>query len=160
MKRPQKLYKVYRCQWTKDGQVHRTEKYFAKDFIVKLDKTPPPIGYGNSWFEPYKYKWYDFHHLRFLWSGLSSWFKSSIAKRKFSTLNKIMATIIMLGTFAITVLSYLDQKTIERLEIEKAKIQFEKSNLQSTVDSLTKEIEALKTPHIVMPSDSSTATET
>ncbi len=160
MKRPQKLYKVYRCQWTKDGQVHRTETYFAKDFIEKLDKTPPQVGYANPWFEEYQYKWHEFHHLRFLWSRLSSWFKSSIARRKFSTLNKIMATIIMVGTFSITVMSYLDQKAIDRLEIEKAEIQAEKFGLDATVDSLTKEIEALKAPPIVVPSDSSTVTET
>ncbi len=70
-----------------------------------------------------------------------------------------MATIIMVGTFSITVMSYLDQKTIDKLEIENAEIQSVNSRLQITVDSLTNEIEVLKVPQIVAPSDSSTVTE-
>ncbi len=70
-----------------------------------------------------------------------------------------MATIIMVVTFSITVMSYLDQKTIDNLEIENAEIQSENSELQITLDSLMNEIEVLKVPQMVAPSDSSTATE-
>jgi hypothetical protein len=160
MKRLQKLYKVYRCKWTKDGQVHRTEMYFAKDSIEKLDKTPPQVGHANPWFEEYKYKWHDFHHLRFLLSRLKSSIRSGIWKRRLNTSKTIIIFMTTVGMFVLSVLNRMDNKTIDRLEIEKAEIQAEKFDLDATIDSLTKEIEALKAPQIVVPSDSSTVTET
>jgi len=152
MNRPKKLYKVYRCHWTKDGKVHRTEKYFAKDFIEKLDKTPPPVGYANPWFEPYEYKWHDFHHLRFLLSRLKSSIKSGIWKRRLNTAKTIIIFMTTVGMFVLGLLNRMDNKTIDRLEIEN-------ESLEAVRDSLTKEIEALKVPQIVVPSDSSTASE-
>lgn len=100
------------------------------------------------------------HEGRVMWESYGSYssYLSSIQSksRKKTILNniktvsdigqKILMALLAVLTFALSYMKYQDDKTIDGLE--------------GQVDRLTKEIEALQIPQFVVPSDSSTATET